>query len=73
MTADDICKVIGVTEMNDTLSLKDMKYEKLLTNEAEYFLASAYNTYILCFVKGDGSFNRGVGNKRHSTYSIFIF
>ncbi len=74
MTVDDMCRVIGVTKIDNTINLKNIKYEKLLVNGARYLLASAYNnTNGLWFIGSDGAFYGSSNEQRYSTYSIFIF
>ena len=74
MTVDDMCRVIEVTKIDNTINLKNIKYEKLLVNGANYLLASAYNnTNGLCFIGSNGVFYGSGNEQRYSTYSIFIF
>lgn len=74
MTVDDMCRVIGVTKIDNTINLKNLKYEKLLVNGATYLLASAYdNTNRLWFIAANGVFYGSGNEQRYSTYSIFIF
>ena len=74
MTVDDMCRVIGVTKIDNTINLKNIKYEKLLVNGARYLLASAYdNTNRLWFIEANGVFYGSGNEHRYSTYSIFIF
>ena len=74
MTVDDMCRVIGVTKIDNTINLKNIKYEKLLVNGATYLLASAYNnTNGLWFIAANGVFYGSGNEHRYSTYSIFIF
>lgn len=74
MTVDDMCRVIGVTKIDNTINLKNIKYEKLLVNGANYLLASAYNnTNGLWFILSNGVFYGSGNEQRYSTYSIFIF
>ena len=73
MTVDDMCRVMEVTKIDNTINLKNIKYEKLLVNGAEYLLASACNDNYLWYVHDDGNVNSS-GNyyeHRNSPSSIF--
>ena len=74
MTVDDMCRVIGVTKIDNIINFKNKEYEKLLVNGASYLLASAYNnTNALWFIGSSGAFYGSGNEQRYSTHSIFIF
>lgn len=65
MKAEDIYGVTGLTEMQTgtTMNLSAVKYNKLLVNGANYWLASAYSSNYLWYVGSYGNVGSSSSNE----------
>ena len=65
MKAEDIYGVTGLTKMQEgtTMNLSAVKYNKLLVNGANYWLASAYDSNCLWFVYDGGDVHGSIGSE----------
>ena len=69
MKVEDIYNITGLTEMlyDYTMELNNVKYNKLLVNGANFYIAFVHDSMYLWGVHGDGRTSRSSAEYRNSS------